>query len=324
MGGLGMVAIICEVEFEVFYVGKHPSICTVGYIVDGLQLDYAKADTNLPEHTGEPFPGSGLVVYEYNGAYNTVITKHYWKDTLERKTNLVHQRRDIRRILGGVLLRAFPGLVDTLWHIARSDAAKYPHQQITYTEKPENMKFFMDAEWNSKRIASILGISAKVLQQSFIIPCTDEEESSGGITEFVRYCLAELKKHGIKPTMMDVGFLPKGDRNAFSSKTHQSAYLLSIAIEGKAIPSFQAIYDLFADFSLVCHERYHGRVHLTKNILCGPEVLRRMYEPELAQILALKARYDPKGLLQTEFFTKHFGINAANLSPQESDSLSRI
>ena len=120
-------------------------------------------------------------------------------------------------------------------------------------------------------------------------------------------------------SMMDVGFLPKGDRNAFSSKPTQSAYLLSIAIEGKAIPSYQAIYDLFADFSLVCHDQYHGRVHLTKNILCSPEMLRRMYEPELAQILALKAHYDPKGLLQTEFFTKHFGIDTAHFSPQESD-----
>jgi hypothetical protein len=312
IGGLGMVAIICEVEFEVFYVGKNPSICTVGCILDGMQLEYAKANINLPEHEGEPFPGSGLVIYDYKGEYRTVITKHYWQDTKERKTNLVHQRRDIRRIIGGVMLRAFPGLVDFLWDIARKDAAKQPRQQIMYIEEPENMKFFMDAEWNSKRIAAKLGISAKVLQQSFIIPCTDEEESTLGIGQFVSYCLRELKKQGIKPTMMDLGFLPKGDRNVFSSKPFQSAYLLSIAIEGKAIPSYQTVYDLFADFSEVCHKEYQGRVHLTKNILCPQALLRTMYESELAQLLQLKAKYDPKGLLQTEFFKKHFGINALN------------
>lgn len=306
IGGLGMVAIICEIEFEVFYVGKNPSVCTVGYIVDGIDLAYAKPNVNLPGHQGESYPGSGLVVYDYKGKYMTVITKHYWKDTEERRTNLVHQRKDIRRIVGGVLLRAFPGLVDTLWNIGRKNAAKEPMQQITYTEEPENMIFFMDAEWNSKRLAAKFGINDHVLQQSFIIPCIDDQEFEGRISEFVKYCLLKMKKFGIKPTMMDLGFLPKGDRNAFSSKSHQSAYLLSIAIEGKAIHSYQTVYNLFAEFSVVCHEQYGGRVHLTKNILCSKELLRAMYHCELIHIRTLKAQYDPKGLLQTQFFTKHF------------------
>jgi FAD/FMN-containing dehydrogenase len=315
IGGLGIVVIICEVEFEVLYVGKNPALCTVGYVVDGIQLHYAKAEENLPEHEGKPFPGAGLVLYSHKGVVRTVITKHYWRNTTERKTSLVHQRRDMRRILGGVLLRLFPKLSDLMWEMYRKGLEKQPLRQISFIEEPENVAFFMDAEWKSKQISSKIGISTAFLQQGFIVPCFDGDESPERITEFSRYLLAELSKHGVKPAMMDIIFLPKGDHNAFSAKPHQSAYLISIAVEGKAIPSYQAIYDLFADFSAVCHKQFQGKVHLVKNILCPPELLRTMYEAELAQVLQVKAQYDPKGLLQTEFFAKHFGLESMTNVP---------
>jgi hypothetical protein len=40
-----------------------------------------------------------------------------------------------------------------------------------------------------------------------------------------------------------------------------------------------------------------------------------MYEAELAQVLQVKAQYDPKGLLQTEFFAKHFGLESMTNAP---------
>jgi FAD/FMN-containing dehydrogenase len=49
-----------------------------------------------------------------------------------------------------------------------------------------------------------------------------------------------------------------------------------------------------------------GRVHLVKNVEVEPADMRRMYGEALARFLALKQRYDPRGMLRNEFFDRVF------------------
>ncbi len=320
LGGLGIVAIVCEVEFEVHCVGESPAIRTVGCFEDGFScLDYVKPEKQLPGYENSAMIGAGLVIYKHQGEYRTLITKYRWENTSERKATLMHQRSGFMRIAGGVLLRVLPQLVSIMWNAARHKADREPNKQDIAVDNPEDMLLFMDADRKSKKIADRLGINTNILQQSFIIPCFDEEEeSASNVTAFADYCLAALDREGVIPAMVDVGFLPKGDKNAFNLNPNQSAYMFSIAIEGKAIISQELIQKLFEDFSLVCHRYFQGKIHPTKNIFCSKELLHTMYAAELDHLLRLKSQYDPKGLLQTLFFHEHFGILRNNIAQEQA------
>ena len=50
-----------------------------------------------------------------------------------------------------------------------------------------------------------------------------------------------------------------------------------------------------------------GRVHLVKTVLADRDDLRAMYGEAAAKLRALKSKYDPKGVLQNEFFDRVMG-----------------
>jgi len=58
-----------------------------------------------------------------------------------------------------------------------------------------------------------------------------------------------------------------------------------------------------------------GRFYFAKDLVLGPDVVRRMYPPEnLARFLALKRELDPDGLLQTDLWRRVFANAAQSIS----------
>ncbi|MCB9332181.1 MAG: FAD-binding oxidoreductase [Lewinellaceae bacterium] len=309
MGGLGIIAIIYEIEFEVKYVGPNPAVFTTAYFEDGYKnISLIKKDTLFPFQKEEQ-PGAGVVIYNHKSNYRTFYVKHYWGCSKKTITSIIHRRNGFIRILGGVLMRVFPGLASKMWNALKRSTDKKPNKQATYIYPPDELLFFMDADYASKSLANKVGINTNVLQQSFIIPCKDESASSEDTIRFITYCLKEMKKKGIEPAMIDIGFLPAGDRNAFNLNPATSGYLFSIAVEGSAIRSHEVLHSLFNLFARICFEEYNGKIHLTKNILCSKSLLHRMYADEIDNIQSIKLKYDPKLLLQTDFFTSYLSYN---------------
>jgi hypothetical protein len=59
----------------------------------------------------------------------------------------------------------------------------------------------------------------------------------------------------------------------------------------------QRVRECFEHLSRHCHERFGGKVHLTKNLYCSTGLLREMYREQLATFGEIKRTYDAKGLL---------------------------
>ena len=60
--------------------------------------------------------------------------------------------------------------------------------------------------------------------------------------------------------------------------------------------------------------RLGGRVHMTKHVETDREDLHAMYGDAFDRFLALKRRYDPRGLLENEFFDRIFGPSSSGSS----------
>ena len=90
--------------------------------------------------------------------------------------------------------------------------------------------------------------------------------------------------------------------------SRMTVYLLSLAFEGMSLRPREKVDQLFTQVFRICYEQYGGAVHLTKNLVLEDEVLLKMYGTALKKLKALKASYDPDGLLENELVARLFRL----------------
>jgi decaprenylphospho-beta-D-ribofuranose 2-oxidase len=177
-----------------------------------------------------------------------------------------------------------------------------------HTNKLEEFAFFMESQFGPpKSLANRQGWRLNIVQQTFVLPAAcapGDPAGSYATATFLAELRARLGKPA-RPTMIDVLYLPADDF-LLSANRAMCGYAVTLSWADQNGKSWEKLSVLLRELSGRCRE-LGGRVHLVKNVEATPADLAAMYGPAFERFLALKRRYDPRGILRNEFFDRVFG-----------------
>ncbi len=109
----------------------------------------------------------------------------------------------------------------------------------------------------------------------------------------------------MRPTLIDVLYLPDDELLPSRPPAGSGGYAVTLSFTERNEDGWDTLKERLRTLSRECQD-LGGRVHLVKNVEVDPGLLREMYGSAFPEFLALKQRYDPRGLLENEFFDRVF------------------
>jgi FAD/FMN-containing dehydrogenase len=186
-----------------------------------------------------------------------------------------------------------------------------------YVDDLPDFTFFMENQFTPVKVAAVEdGHRLNTIQQTFVIPALPGAGDPAGVgptqhfLERIRPIVfadpgAPAMLDPLRPTLIDVLYLP-ADGFLLSATNGMSGYAVTLTFAEQDGNGWDTLQERLMALSRECRA-LGGRVHLIKNVEVEPEVLRAMYGGAFDAFLALKRRYDPRGLLENELFDRIFG-----------------
>jgi len=165
----------------------------------------------------------------------------------------------------------------------------------TYVDDLAGYTFMMDGNRIAKEIADWFGITLSALQQTFVIPELH-------VLKFTRTAAQMLREANLSPSLFDLLFMPADDF-LLSANHDLAGYAVSLAFEDVSVQKIAKLRAILTSLAKTCHEM-GGRVYLVKNVFATPTQIRAMFGNNLGEFLTLKKKYDPRDILQNEFFDR--------------------
>jgi decaprenylphospho-beta-D-ribofuranose 2-oxidase len=185
-----------------------------------------------------------------------------------------------------------------------------------YVDELDDFTFFMENQFTPvKKEAGANGWRLNTIQQTFVLPATPTAADALGVAATHRF-LERIRPlvfgdpslpallDPMRPTLIDVLYLP-ADEFLLSACRGEGGYAVTLSFTERNEDGWDTLKERLRTLSRECHE-LGGRVHLVKNVEADPGLLREMYGGAFAEFLATKRRYDPRGLLENEFFDRIF------------------
>jgi decaprenylphospho-beta-D-ribofuranose 2-oxidase len=191
----------------------------------------------------------------------------------------------------------------------------------TYVDALSDFTFFMENQFTPmKETASAQGHRLNTIQQTFMLPARPTPRDPAGVgpaerfLELIRGTVSDGSSlpeilDPMRPTLIDVLYLPADDF-LLSANRGLDGYAVTLTFAERDGVGWDTLRQRLRALSEVCLE-LGGRVHLVKNVEASREVLRRMYGDAFPTFRSLKARYDPRGMLENEFYDRVLGEDAA-------------
>jgi decaprenylphospho-beta-D-ribofuranose 2-oxidase len=191
------------------------------------------------------------------------------------------------------------------------------HPAGVYVDDLADFTFFMENQFTPmKQAANAHGWRLNTIQQTFVLPATVTSHDPAGASVAERF-LEKIRETvsgdsvlpeflaPMRPTLIDVLYLPADDF-LLSANRGLDGYAVTITFAERDGVGWDTLKEKLRALSEVCLA-LGGRVHLVKNVEADSRVLHEMYGDAFAGFLALKAKYDPRGMLENEFFDRVFG-----------------
>ena len=190
-----------------------------------------------------------------------------------------------------------------------------------YVDDLADFTFFMENQFTPVKVAALEGgHRLNTIQQTFVIPAVPGAGDPTGVGP-TQHFLERIRPvvfadpdgpallDPLRPTLVDVLYLP-ADGFLLSATSGMSGYAVTLTFTERDADGWDTLRERLRALSRECHA-LGGRVHLIKNVEVEPELLREMYGSAFDEFLALKRRYDPRGLLENEFFDRIFSGGSA-------------
>jgi hypothetical protein len=270
---------------------------------DGLVYKLLHAD----ERPGAPIQldaVSAATWYALGGMEGLLFRSRYVLDREVHPTPLYKKVSDIF----GVLCR---GMTDpTLTELGEEALFLFCPTGV-YVDELADFTFFMENQVSALRAsATAAGFRFSTVQQTFVLPAVSTPDDPTGVGPTERF-LAQVRDPGsptfldpLRPTLFDVLYLPADDF-LMSATRGMAGYAVTLTFVERDGAGWEALRARLRVLSTRCAE-LGGRVHLIKNVEAEPADLARMYGEATSRFLALKQRYDPRGMLENEFFGRVF------------------
>jgi decaprenylphospho-beta-D-ribofuranose 2-oxidase len=323
IGGLGYLGAVTSITYDLLHVGE-----TGGRIgVESFILKYdsfrelatellamALRTEKRGRHERHPeLPDAVWSALSDLGGPQSLIVHSRFTSSADRNRMPNHQPDLAIRVPVEWALRS-QGLLGFMWKVF----FMLLRTGVRYVDDLEGFTFMMDGTVRAKHVAEGLGFSYRTLQQTFIVPVRSEvhaeETADRRLADFVDVCDRRFAEAGVKPTLLDVLYVPRDDVFLLSASRAMSGFAVSFAFEVNDRRLIGRIEECFVDLAEACLEA-GGRVSLVKNVRARTPTLRAMFADALPAFLALKREVDPHGVLRNAFFDRHFGAAGPGGAP---------
>jgi decaprenylphospho-beta-D-ribofuranose 2-oxidase len=294
IGGMGQLAILLSVTYRLQPVGTPLR-------VESMIERYASGDRLAPallvrENPAKDARTSYAVVAFKGDEVRSIVTRSRYVNDLPLRPCLPHRPTSATRVPIELAIHHFQSMGQAFWNFAYEhylDDRPYVDELLGYT-------FFMDGNLRTKRAAETVGIPFRTVQQCYVIPREEQ------VAPFIARSRTMVDEAGLELALVDVLYLPKDEPFPLSSSYGLAGFAITLTFEGlESIGDLGRARELMVDLATESMN-LGGRVHLTKNVFIRHGEMSRMYAKGIEQMVAVKKRYDPRGLLTSDFAQRLF------------------
>lgn len=298
VNGFGLVGIVLGVTHELLEVGTPIRVRSTlervpepGGLASRLRL--------TEDRTAGAETAFALVTVKDRAIRSVVTRSRYVRDEPLR-TLLPHRKASVARLPLELAIHNVAGAGQRFWNFAYD---RLIDETRPYVDELEGYTFLMDGNLRVHQTAGRLGIPFHTVQQTFVIPGAGERDLLAPFIERVRDMLEEER---LEAALLDVLHLPEDEPFALSSTRGLAGHAFTVTLEGiHDVPTLGRARGRLVELTQEVR-RIGGRVHLTKNVFATRDDLEAMYGDGIQMLARIKARYDPGGLLATDFSDRLF------------------
>jgi hypothetical protein len=162
--------------------------------------------------------------------------------------------------------------------------------------------FVMDGNARAVSLFRRLGGEVLLVQQTFVIPGSPAtaEASAARTAGFMAEASRAFEASGFVPALFDVLHLPADPGR------DQGGLAVTVAFFLFDRARLAPLVSCLVELSRICRG-LGGHVHLVKDVYARPEDLAAMHAGRIAEVVAVRARLDPKGVLRNDFIDRVIG-----------------
>jgi decaprenylphospho-beta-D-ribofuranose 2-oxidase len=243
-----------------------------------------------------------------DGKASALLFTSTYEATAERRRLSIHRPLITTRILVEWLMRI--NAMSSL--IFRFGLRFLFKEHVRYIDDLDGFTFFMDGNVRAKRCAKkYFNCTLRNVQQTFIVPVSGTsrgwDTAADDLAEWVQHAHGFLRERKLKPTMLDILFVPQEKSHFFLSATaDEPGFAVSYTFETSRSRVIKRAQEAFRDLSDTLWEDFGGRVYLVKHVYARETTIAQMYGHHAEDFMRLKAQLDPHGILRNKFLERTF------------------
>lgn len=296
IGGLGQLAVVLKATYKLMPLGTPLRVeSRVTRSADPSTLADVLAVPAEPNNHRAQTP---YAVVAFKGEeVRSIVTKSRYVNDVPLHTLLPHRPASFTRMPIELAIHHFQSMGQAFWNFAYE---RYLDDDVAYVDELNGYTFFMDGNARTKRAAEAMGLSFRSLQETYLIP------KHADLVPFILEARNMTREAGLELALVDIIHLHKDEPFHLSSTREASGFAVTFTFEGlDSVKQTGRARELFVDLATRTVV-LGGRVHLTKNVFARPGEVSRMYKEGLAHMIAAKRKYDPYGLLTSDFAQRLF------------------
>lgn len=290
IGGFGQLALILRATWRLQPVGTPIRVENrVERSADPARIAPALlVETNLA-----PTAQTSYAVVAFKGdETRSIITRSRYVNDVPLNTLLPHRPANVSRVPIELAIHHVQAMGQAFWNFAYD---RYLDEKATYVDELEGYTFFMDGNLRTRRAAEAMGLSFRTVQQTYVVPKPEQ------LAPFIARAKQLTDAIGLSLALVDVLYLPEDEPFCLSSTNGAQGFAVTLTFEGvDGVGALGRVRELFVDLTSEV-VGLGGRVHLTKNVFVRAGELPRLYRKGLDALVAAKKKYDPQGLITSDF-----------------------
>lgn len=295
IGGFGQLALLLRATYRLQPVGAPIRVeSRVERTADPARI----APAILVEANPAPGARTPYAVVAFKGdETRSIITRSRYVNDVPLNTLLPHRPANASRVPIELAIHHIQSMGQAFWNFAYD---RYLDDQATYVDELEGYTFFMDGNLRTRRAAEAMGLSFRTVQQTYVVPKAEQ------LAPFIANAKRRTDATGLALALVDALYLPEDEPFCLSSTNGAKGFAVTLTFEGvDDVAALGRVRELFVDLTSEA-VGLGGRVHLTKNVFVRSGELPRMYRKGLDALVAAKKKYDPQGLITSDFAQRLF------------------
>jgi decaprenylphospho-beta-D-ribofuranose 2-oxidase len=295
IGGFGQLAVVLRATYRLHRLGTPLRVeSRVERTADPSRL----AAALHREPSADPRAQTSYAVVAFKGdEVRSIITRSRYVNDVPLKTLLPHRPANLTRVPIELAIHQFQSMGQAFWNFAYE---RYLDDSATYIDELGGYTFFMDGNLRTHRAAETMGLGFRTVQETYVVPKAEQ------LAPFIARSRALTLAAGLELALVDVLYLNEDEPFRLSSSYGAKGYAVTLTFEGlDSVGQLGRARELFVDLATET-AALGGRVHLTKNVFVRAGELGRMYRVGLEQLVAAKQKYDPHGVLTSDFVQRLF------------------